>query len=129
MSSLALWVLMAMMQATQYTVITGDPCGFPDIHGHLNAEQKKCLQGMDSSYGKRITQKGEHMDVPAIQVTEHKLTHRKGESCPTNSSFGGTYCAYPEDVWEDVPHWTCADKSRVLLTDESGHKHCIRFER
>jgi hypothetical protein len=25
--------------------------------------------------------------------------------------------------WE----WTCADKSRVLLTDESGGKHCIKF--
>ena len=111
MTSLALWILMAMMQATQYTVITGDPCGFPDIQGHLNAEQKKCLQGMDSSYGKWITQKGEPMDVPAIQVTTDCF--RGDEKAGGAKYFCGT--------------WTCADKSRVLLTDEKGGRHCVKF--
>jgi len=28
---------------------------------------------------------------------------------------------------EWMPIWTCADKSRVLLTSEDGKKHCIKF--
>ena len=127
MTSLALWVLMAMMQATQYTVITGDPCGFPDIQGHLNAEQKKCLQGMDSSYGKWITQKGEPMDVPAIQVWTKAECGTPGAMIPPGCPEG-QMCMTNLYACQRV-QFTCRDKSRVLLTDESGKKHCIRFER
>ena len=37
----------------------------------------------------------------------------------------------PGEFWAtecvDGYTWTCADKSRVLLTDEGGGKHCVKF--
>lgn len=32
------------------------------------------------------------------------------------------YCDYGGTL-----SWTCAEKSRILLTDEAGRKHCIKF--
>lgn len=60
------------------------------------------------------------MGVPAIR--ENKLTHHKGDPCHT---MGAMYCSYNADVYGPV--WTCADKSRVLLTAEDGTRHCIKF--
>jgi hypothetical protein len=73
----------------------------------------------------------EPMDVPAIKLpTEHP------PDCSSSSFLYGA----PQDGWyidgeaEGMTCsttrplvWTCADKQRILLTDESGGKHCVRF--
>jgi hypothetical protein len=64
--------------------------------------------------------KPEPMDVPAINDRVDKI-------CVQYSTlqWDGNQC----DKYEDRKHWTCAEKTRVLLTDESGGKHCIKFPR
>jgi hypothetical protein len=52
------------------------------------------------------------VDVPAIQVTD-------GLS-PMGADGRGR-------INVPLPRWTCADKQRILLTDESGGRHCVKF--
>jgi hypothetical protein len=72
--------------------------------------------------------KPEPVDVPAIKEPRMSFGSRLMTGAPMLCSHHGTLSKYPDigqcvDGWE----WTCADKSRILLTDESGGKHCIRF--
>lgn len=59
------------------------------------------------------------IDVPAI--TKPRLVHKAGELW----SCGQDLCQAGKNQYEKI--WTCADKSRVLLTSEDGKKHCIKF--
>jgi len=57
------------------------------------------------------------MDVPATTTLDNAYVG----VCANGQmpDILGVYCS--------VPRWTCADKSRVLLTSENGVRHCIRF--
>ena len=61
----------------------------------------------------------EPMDVPAVQ--EDYVAHKKSEGF----ACGQDWCVATKDILEK--RWTCADKSRVLLTSEDGARHCIKF--
>lgn len=95
--------------------------------GHLTKDEKKSC---DKEYGhpsvcecmkgSRRTihscdinpDRQEPMDVPAVQ----------------GSFYFGWSCTEDERCIDGlIPHWTCSDKRRVLLTDESGKRHCILF--
>lgn len=68
------------------------------------------------------------VDVPPIQEEYGNL--------------GYNFCDMGQCVWRDagqhwplipvIPYrrkrWTCADKTRFLMTSEDGKKHCIRLE-
>ena len=41
--------------------------------------------------------------------------------------IGKCQAPFERTEFHTAPVWTCADKSRVLLTDESGKKHCVKF--
>ena len=58
----------------------------------------------------------ELMDVPAIQ-DDHIVR------CFMDAQHG----EIPPGCSKHVNHWSCADKSRVLLTAEDGTKHCVKF--
>ena len=58
------------------------------------------------------------MDVPAI---EHISRIENGISCFSSNTGKPMDCRPAERTW------TCADKSRVLLTAEDGTRHCIKF--
>lgn len=74
--------------------------------------------------------KPEAVDVPAIRLKD-RVTQSDEMDNPSDHAkkfceeLGGKMvanrCQY---TWDQ---WTCADKSRILLTDESGKKHCIKF--
>lgn len=54
-------------------------------------------------------------DVPPIRVRD--LSQPVGVDCLT-----------PIKSWSDCQvRWICEDRQRILLTDESGGKHCIKF--
>ena len=57
-------------------------------------------------------QAAEPTDVPAVQVGGHLGF----EGCGQSACF---------DHW--VTDYTCADKTRILLTAEDGTKHCVKF--
>lgn len=84
--------------------------------------------------------KPEPVDVPAIQitVTTDKPDHRLADianadqfPCPAGQDF--ELVEGFDSLWEcrgvraTGTKWTCADKSRALLTDESGDRHCVKF--
>ncbi len=60
------------------------------------------------------------LDVPAVQE-DYIKTHKGG----VLTDCGFAYCTAAEDVHGQ--RWTCADRRRVLLTDESGKRHCVLF--
>ena len=65
------------------------------------------------------------VDVPAIQETYEigLMTCHASPDCEGKGpSCNMSVC---EKVRNQV--WTCADKSRVLLTAEDGTRHCVRF--
>lgn len=67
----------------------------------------------------------EKPDVPAIQEIRQEC--KRVESvfvCPAGSLGGACPCGYS---YQPVSEPTCTDKSRILLTDESGGKHCVKF--
>ncbi len=84
------------------------------------------------------------LDVPAVQESAY---HKGcwGPSVPyEDKCFGMTEVTYDGCNWcgkangmyqctlrgcspDDHMEWTCTDKRRVLLTDESGKRHCILF--
>jgi hypothetical protein len=55
----------------------------------------------------------EPIDIDAVDDSPLILFMCNGPTCINNHT--------------PPPHWTCADKSRILLTDESGGKHCLKF--
>lgn len=64
---------------------------------------------------------GEVMDVPAVKED----IERPDVTAYRCGILGGAMCL---PIQEGPPYrWTCADKHRILLTDESGEKHCILF--
>ena len=54
-----------------------------------------------------------YLDVPAVQE-DHLVPN---PVCVLSSGCDQVKTKY----------WTCADKSRVLLTAEDGSKHCVKF--
>ena len=65
------------------------------------------------------------IDVPAIQVCKVKVAPNEvcpGEVNDLNRSVEGFRKYGPMGY-----RWTCADKSRILLTSEDGKKHCVKF--
>lgn len=68
----------------------------------------------------------EAVDVPAIKRGKEEVIRCTKEYLGKNKD---AFCE-PVTGWiMETRHeyWTCADKSRILLTDESGGKHCIKF--
>lgn len=77
------------------------------------------------------------MDVPALYTESEKHSYSRTfdrvyfpayfkklmEACINSGGVvDGDDCIFTE-----LPHWTCAEKSRILLTAEDGTKHCIKF--
>lgn len=68
----------------------------------------------------------EPMDVPAIQETsvgDGLLVLPDPNNCVDGwirNELYGNHCASRR-------YWTCAQKFRVLLTDEAGKRHCVKF--
>lgn len=80
-----------------------------------------------SSYGHGIPiegQKPEPMDVPAIRGNADVIILADGPAKIQVCDRGECRDHLPPQ--KQV--WTCSDKSRILLTDESGGKHCVKFE-
>lgn len=97
-----------------YQITTDNPCGLSgaETHTYPNPE--------------------EPFDVPAIQVETdaHQCLH-SWEGCPV-THLDGTPATAEEYFGGDQHDFhlyraTCADKSRFLLTDESGTRHCIHL--
>jgi hypothetical protein len=66
-----------------------------------------------------VTRLDGSMDVPAIQETDREPTCHAQCSSDTHICMGM--------ICEHFQHWTCADKSRILLTSEDGAKHCFKL--
>lgn len=86
--------------------------------------------------------KPEPMDVPAIKESVKSTPHDKWslydcaqmevdlKSWFSRNAHENTYSVYftePDKCTLEVSYWTCADKSRFLMTAEDGRRHCIRF--
>jgi hypothetical protein len=69
-----------------------------------------------------IAPKSEPIDVPAIKEKRKEYIRED----PFVNAVPGARSACAE--FGEVEHDTCADKSRVLLTDEQGGKHCVSFK-
>ena len=73
------------------------------------------------------------MDVPAISEdrSAEPDSHDGHElllfSQACEEIVGGKMTWQPDVIACHVKRWTCADKSRVLLTAEDGTRHCIKF--
>ncbi len=89
--------------------------------------------------------KVEPLDVPAVQETvstdqmndcrldlvkkcvrqnwceSHNGVCAEGDPCLKGQEWYDAQCR------KKLSRWTCSDKRRVLLTDESGKRHCILF--
>ena len=107
---------MAMMQGNRYIC---------DWNIGIQNGHKACID-MERQ-GVRFAKEGERapepMDVPAIQVpADSELENMGGDifGCSNGGRLNLGHCAGGHT-------YSCADKSRVLLTDESGKKHCIKF--
>lgn len=61
--------------------------------------------------GKWYRYSAEPLDVPAVQE-DTKVLHPDTDGC--------------YDCFTTM-RWTCSDRRRVLLTDESGKRHCVLF--
>ncbi len=59
------------------------------------------------------------IDVPAVQELHKEPNVWSEANCEYNNVCPVRYDA--------VRRWTCSDRRRVLLTDESGKRHCILF--
>jgi hypothetical protein len=57
------------------------------------------------------------VDVPAIQVSDGQSF--AGPCLDRKGRMMDGYCV--------IPRWTCAVKTRILLTAEDGSKHCVKF--
>lgn len=109
MNKLALALILLIGQADRGVNVTLlDNAGDSDVqHGQLHTSichNAKC----------------EPMDVPAVEVIDHKddWYYMKTYDVPEQEEmFRG-----------DRKRWTCADKSRILLTAEDGTKHCVKFD-
>ena len=76
---------------------------------------------MTCAVGQRcITPPSEPMDIPAINDKPF-LMHAKGDCW----GEGLQAICTQSDIFK--PTYTCADKSRVLLTAEDQSRHCIKF--
>jgi hypothetical protein len=64
------------------------------------------------------------MDVPAAKTTKKEFIGFD-TSCEKSICYPGELTMTPR--YASKSEWTCADKSRVLLTSEDGKKHCIKF--
>ena len=72
--------------------------------------------------------KPEAMDVPAIK-TSNKVWHNPRpctEEEEARPKLANGSCGVSGGEF-DVAIWSCAEKSRVLLTAEDGSKHCVKF--
>lgn len=80
------------------------------------------------------------VDVPAVLEYEmlsnaHMHTQSDWVSVDRAMCFDKKLPNGPETIWTGevciahlgTPHWTCADKSRILVTAEDGTKHCLKF--
>jgi hypothetical protein len=80
-----------------------------------------------------VLPKPEPMDVEAVKKEITKAFHSCSCSGPGELIPGvktASECGNLELRCYNYPAnetWTCADKSRILLTDEGGGKHCIKF--
>lgn len=109
-------ILFAAMQVSRGTGIA-QPCAVTYIDTSGNG---RCVD---------IPSKYEPMDVPAIHPI-HKII------APQDMTLteGGWACYEKgkevacRTLLKEGTDWTCADKSRVLLTAEDGSKHCILFK-
>ena len=73
---------------------------------------------------------GELVDVPAIQVTREE-EYGNSDWCNICGGEDGSFCtsmACDPHARHKVTVTTCKDKSRILLTDEQGVKHCVKFK-
>lgn len=59
-------------------------------------------------------------DIPAIQVVDSYLL----VCLPNKHPFG---CEIGKGDKVPSHRYSCADKSRILLTSEDGKKHCVKF--
>jgi len=75
--------------------------------------------------------KPEVVDVPAIKrvvVTGWMLVGSpSGSEARTFNCNEGHWWLMNDYAECRVTRWSCADKSRILLTAEDGSKHCIKF--
>src|SRR5208337_4479162 len=68
------------------------------------------------------------IDVPAIQEPWLDAPKNPGEYPYCESTGSGMIGGMGYVRSKGPPlRWTCADKSRVLLTDEQGNRHCVKF--
>jgi hypothetical protein len=130
------WITHSPQQAT-FTIYPPAPehvmisCGLPSEPlplgprpvERIEVEVEKCFGCWRGGTASPYASVYEPMDVPAIQV--EKIVGLV-KLCPPTRNF----CTDSDrDIWHERFGlvWTCADKSRILLTDESGRKHCVRF--
>jgi hypothetical protein len=119
------------LDAKGYCVMDAEPVT-PQLC-HIERSLKAITPSPDPSGWREITDlrivcagqavNSEPQDVPAIQQTDVQP-----DLCTTCSGPGictTVACEFPAK--HAVTSWSCAEKSRVLLTDESGGKHCVKF--
>lgn len=95
----------------------------PGLHAEyqLPCDDKEWCREDDGAVMPSGFTKPEPMDVPAIK--EHHKEPSGFASC--HGEEDGTWSC--EKTFREWDTDTCSDKSRILLTDESGGKHCIKF--
>ena len=70
----------------------------------------------------------EYIDVPAIEETiDHWGTFATPQECWKREYMPMQYCEKVAKRWE-LRHWTCAEKSRILLSAEDGAHWCHKVQ-
>jgi hypothetical protein len=121
MLALALWMMMAggqQPEAAYYITTCGNGMSISDCYIACRKPN-----GCTDAEIELVCPQAEPQDVPAIQETRKECVIPDDVS--VCSAMAGSQC--PCGSMKDVPYWTCADKSRILLTSEDGQHHCIKF--
>jgi hypothetical protein len=99
-----------------------------------------CPEAQQQIYGDEHYPVAEPIDVPAVQEPSGEppngpacmtwpCEHERNKWCRPVTDNNSPADAPNSELCYDSPpsEWTCADKSRILLTAENGTKHCIKF--
>ena len=142
MTSLALWILMAMMQQVgpDFQAMT-----FPETKMSVTLPCPVWANGIDVCEPLKRSNHREPMDVPAIQVKENLkhpwsrcwISNDPLEYIEPNGQLKFRLEWISEEEWngtfKDMPkcgrtHWICADKSNVLWVAEDGRRWCHKID-
>ncbi|HVT81222.1 MAG TPA: hypothetical protein VHM90_11250 [Phycisphaerae bacterium] len=139
--AMALWLALQVMPASggllftdsprtagdEY-VISGCPKDGTTVRGHDRVEalsNSGCTVWTRTEWEKAL--QAEPMDVPAIEEETKELVIDCNPPTICDKVTGVCTTTATACAPRKQKYFTCADKSRILLTDEQGGKHCMKF--